>query len=161
MSHFLARNLFLPARPFSNVLQDGSEWRHTDAASNQNGDFVAIPVLMSLSIWSVQVNLQQEKIIYKIIGFYIGKNMVCKILQNFHLRQSMFLNTVRIVGIPQLVSPRSHSSDVQAQVVLMRCRGQSERMVFARGLHNRSNANPLSGFVVKTIRTLEFQMSNA
>ena len=75
-----------------------------------------------------------------------------------HLRPGVFLDTVRIVRVPQLVRPRSHSTDVQTQVVLVWGGGQSEGMVLVVGLYDGRNSHPLSGLVVEAIRTLELEV---
>ena len=54
--------------------------------------------------------------------------------------------------------PRSDSSDVQLEVLFVRRRGQSERVVLVSASFQTRDADPLSRLVVETRRFLHLQV---
>ena len=65
-----------------------------------------------------------------------------------------------IVGISQLVCPRTHTTDVYAKILLVRGRRQGKRMVLVLALFGAGYAYPLTGLVDKIVRLLDLQIDH-
>lgn len=77
-----------------------------------------------------------------------------------NLWKSISLNEPRIVESKHLDRPWTDGSDVEVEVLLMRSRGQSERMVFGLVVLQTSDAQPLTGLVVEVRRSFHLQKEN-
>ena len=55
--HLLALNASTNVEPVDEFLQDGCKRSHTDTAAHQDGHVVAGPILVSLTVWSIQEQL--------------------------------------------------------------------------------------------------------
>ena len=114
------------------LFQDGGKWSDTDSTTDQNGHIKSVPILMSLSKWSIQ--------------------------QQLWIRLSTQNGWVE--ALTEVLGPWANSTDVQTQVFLMWSRCQCEGMVFTRVLGQASNTHPLAGLVLKGDWSLEVDANN-
>lgn len=90
--HLFALDLGPDLGLVSDVLKDGGEGRDPDTASHQHRHLVLVPLLVTLPVRAVQVDLGP----------------------------AVLLDAVRVVGPPQVNGPRPDCPDVQHQVLLVR-----------------------------------------
>lgn len=57
-THLLACNAGTDARFVHDVLEDGGKWGNTDTPSYQHSHLILVPVLVTLSVWTVKEQLQ-------------------------------------------------------------------------------------------------------
>jgi len=90
--HLLAGQGSSRLRHVSDVLENGSEGGHSNSSSDENRHFKLVPILMSFSVWSIQK----------------------------HLRKRSLHENARVVQLADVPGPRTHGSDVDAEVILVR-----------------------------------------
>lgn len=56
---------------------------------------------------------------------------------------AQLLNILRPVGLPQMAGPRPHCTDVEAESLLMGCRGHGEWVVLVSAQFQASYSHPL------------------
>lgn len=93
---------------------------------------------------------------------FLGSDVpMSEILFRAHLGQCAEEGQVlRRVELPQTGGPGPHGADVQAQRVIVRCRGQREGVVLGGAQGHAGNAHPLPGLVVKVLWPLELQVGD-
>ena len=109
------------------LFQDRGKWCNSDTTTNKNGNFKSIPVLVTLSEWSVKVEL--------------GVGLSTKVGW--------------IVVVPEVVGPRSNGTNVKTEVFLVRGRADGERMELSGIQCGASNLQPLASLVIECHRSLE------
>ena len=62
---------------------------------------------------------------------------------------------IRIKDAPKAVGPGSHGPDMEGQRVFIRRRRQGERMVLVSAQSKTRYADPLTGFVLKPVRSFK------
>ena len=72
-----------------------------------------------------------------------------------HLGPGVLLDVVQTVRLPELVRPRSHSANMERQVLLVRCGREREGVVLAPTLNLAGDAHPLARLVFKVCWPLE------
>ena len=131
-TYLLALNACSNIEPVHKLFQDRGKWSHTNSTTNKNGDLIVRPVLMALSEWTVKEELR--------IGLSAKVDWV--------------------VVLTEVVGPGSNGTDVEAEVFLMRSRGDGEGVEFTRILGSTGNLEPLSSFIVKRDGSLEVDSDN-
>ena len=127
ISYLPALNTSSNIEPVDKLLEDGGKWSDTNSTTNKNSDFVAEPILMTFSKWTVDEEL----------------------------REGLTAQVDWVVVLTEVERPGSNGSDVETEVLLVRSRGDGERVELSWILSSAGNLQPLSSFVVKRDGPLE------
>ncbi len=114
------------------LFQNGGKWCNSNSTTNENGNFKSVPVLMTLSEWSIEVEL--------------GIGLSTKVSW--------------IVVVPEVVGPRSNGTNVKTEVLLVRGRADSEGVELSWVQCSTGNLQPLASLVIKCHRSLEVHTHN-
>ncbi len=116
LTYLLALNACSNVEPVDELLQDGSERSDTNPTTNQHRHFVSEPILVTLSKWTVEVDLGEG------LASQVG----------------------RVVVLPEVVGPGANGSDVQAEQILVGGRADGEGMELAGILGSTGDLYPLA-----------------
>ena len=117
----LALDMSSNVEPMNHLLQDRSKWSNSNTSTNEDGYIISVPVLVSLSKWSIEVEFRE--------------------------RDLLLVATSK--DFTEVVGPRANCTDVETDVLLMRSRRDSEWMILSWVLSQRSNTHPLASLVVE------------
>ena len=102
-TYSLALDTSSNAETMDKLLQNRGKWCHSNTTAHQYGNIIAVPVLMSFTERSVQVQL----------GEWLSSEYR------------------RVNALPQVVGPGADHTDVETEILLVRGRGDGERMVLS------------------------------
>ena len=114
------------------LLQDGSERCDSNSTANKHGNFIAEPVLVTLTKWTIDE----------------------------HLRERLSLEDCRAEALTEVVGPGSDSTDVKAEKFLMWSRADGEGVELSRVLGCTGDLHPLTSLVVEGDWPLEVHTNN-
>ena len=77
-----------------------------------------------------------------------------------HLGEGVVADDGGVVDVSEVARPRADSADVQAEVLLVGCRAERERMVLSAVQHRACDAHPLARLVLEVGRTLDVDGSD-
>ena len=98
ISYLPALNSGSNIEPVHKLLEDGGKWSDTNSTANKNGHFIAEPILMTFSEWTI----------------------------NEELGEGLTAQVDWIVVLTEVECPGSNSSDVETEVLLVRSRGDGK-----------------------------------
>lgn len=160
-THFFTQNLGLDRGLEDQVFQDGGKWCDSYSSPHQNRHLKVIPLLVALTKRAIQVELQMK---WNMSATEVKENDWDLLRAN--LTADLWIGSkLQVVffsvKLSESAGPGSHSSDVQAQGLLVWCWCEREWVVLVCVQHQARNPNPLAWTVHKARRPLEFQVGHS